>query len=121
MIVYKVLHRKPNGRLESAISAKPFCLKYGINQVTKSKRGYGGILCFEDPDCAETFIKHMEIWDHQLCMFECLVNQKNRRRLPIKADVIKWDGQSSYGSGYWPEGTICFKQIKVIRKYFLST
>jgi hypothetical protein len=116
MIVYKVLHMKRNGNLESAIVAKPFCLKYGINQTTKSKEGNGGILCFEDFVAAQIFYNQMYFPEHKLFIFECLVNKKNRAPLPIKTDFKTWNGRSCYGSGFWPEQTICFKQIKVLKE-----
>jgi len=117
MIVYKVLHEKQNGNLESAIVSKPFCLKYGVNQIIKSKKGYGGILCFEDSVAAQIFYNQMYSPQHELFIFECLVNKKNRTPLPIKTSVKMWNGKDSYGNGYWPERTICFKQIKVIKKH----
>lgn len=117
MIVFKVLHEKQNGDLESAIVAKPFCLKYGINQTTKSKKGYGGILCFEDSVAARIFYNQMYSLNHTLFIFECSVNEKNKVSLPIKTSVKTWNGKDCYGTGYWPQQTICFKQIKVIRKH----
>lgn len=117
MIVYKVLHKKQNGNLESAIVVKPFCLKYGVNQITKSKKGYGDILCFEHSADAQIFHNQMHSPQHELFIFECLVNKKNRTPLHIKTSVKMWNGKNSYGTGFWPERTICFKQIKVIKKH----